>query len=94
MKIKKHLAEFLEEFPDPTPSLRPWREGVENRWRNTEIRIFRAGGSALASEPQRSSSSVSFQCAWTGTQISATTRQKTLSPASLLISTSARSLLR
>lgn len=34
LKIKKHLAEFLEEFPDPTPPPRPWREGVDNRWKD------------------------------------------------------------
>lgn len=32
LKLKKHLSEFMEEFPGPSPPLRPWRESVENRW--------------------------------------------------------------
>jgi deoxyribodipyrimidine photo-lyase len=50
LKIKKHLAEFLEEFPDPMPPPRPWRESVENRWLDSGIQ--NAPGSRIPSGEQ------------------------------------------
>ncbi|MDH7597129.1 MAG: deoxyribodipyrimidine photo-lyase [Methanothrix sp.] len=49
-KIKKHLAEFLEEFPDPMPPPGPWRESVENRWLDSGIQ--NAPGSRIPSGEQ------------------------------------------
>lgn len=58
LKIKKHLAEFLEEFPDPGPPPRPWRESVENRWIDSSVRTasgpgIRSGERAAAAQLER-----------------------------------------
>lgn len=34
LKIKKHLTELLEEFPEAGPPPRPWSKSVENMWRD------------------------------------------------------------
>lgn len=58
LKIKKHLAEFVEEFPDPQPPPRPWRESVENRWldpgiQNASSCRIRSGERAAAEQLER-----------------------------------------
>lgn len=35
-KIKKHLPEFLERFPEINPPLREWKDYVENDWSSVE----------------------------------------------------------
>ncbi|MCX8206283.1 MAG: deoxyribodipyrimidine photo-lyase [Methanothrix sp.] len=58
LKIKRHLAEFMEEFPAPGPPPRPWRERMENRWpypgtQNASICRIRSGERAAAKQLER-----------------------------------------
>ncbi|MEM0498167.1 MAG: deoxyribodipyrimidine photo-lyase [Methanothrix sp.] len=58
LKIKKHLSEFMEEFPGPSPPPRPWRESVENRWPDPGTQkasgcMIRSGERAAAEQLER-----------------------------------------
>ncbi|MCQ8902671.1 MAG: deoxyribodipyrimidine photo-lyase [Methanothrix sp.] len=58
LKIRKHLAEFMEEFPDPRPPPRPWRESVDNRWnapadQDAPSWMIRSGEQAAAAQLER-----------------------------------------